>query len=165
MSLSRSPSPRRGGGWSSPGLTDEASEQSSRKKYDGIQMNGSIRGGSHSVTWESASAKSQEVNGYSSVSSRNQGFFSRHARKLSSSLPTFNVGNRRDFSEKEKLGRGRWQALNNSNTGRIITHLGRMLWRFKIRVGLVLVIILALVLFYCTRRFPPFTGDLALTCF
>ena len=162
MSLSRSPSPRRGGGWSSPGLTDSAAEQSSpRKAYD-VQMNGSAKGGSHGVTWESASARSQEINGYPSFSTRNQGFFSRHARKLSSSLPTFNVGARRDYADKEKLGRGRWPPLNYSNAGRVLAHLGHMVWRFRLRVGIILGIVLAFVLFYSTRMCSP-TAALILT--
>lgn len=121
-------------------------------------MNGSARAAAgRGVTWESASARSQEVNGYPSYSSRNQGFFFRHARKLSTSLPTFSMGSsggRRDYSDREKLGRGRWPAFNASNVGRLLAHLGRMLWRFRLRVGIVLGIILAFVLFYCTRQFP-----------
>jgi mannan polymerase II complex MNN10 subunit len=53
-------------------------------------------------------AKSDEVNGYPAFSIRNNGFFARHARSISGSLPRFNLGGRRDYAEKEKLGRGRW---------------------------------------------------------
>lgn len=153
MSLSRSPSPRRGGGWSSPGLTnnyDNVSGQSSpRKNYGDLQMNGSARS-SHGVTWASAQAKTQDVNGYPSFSTRNNGFFARHARKLSTSLPTFSSG-ARNFSDKEKLGRGRWLPPGGGSPTQLLAHFGRMLWRFRLRVGIVLGLLVAFLLFYTTR--------------
>ena len=144
MSLSRSPSPRQGGGWSSPGLT---SPYETGKAYR--DLNGSA---GTSVTWETAKARSNEVKGYPSFSTKNQGFFSRHARKISTSLPTFSLS-KRDYSDKEKLGRGRWPASTTSKTYRFLTTLGRMLWRGRLRLGIVLGIILAFVLFYVTRKF------------
>jgi len=157
MSLSRSPSPRRGGGWSSPGLTspfDNVSGKSSpRKTYGDVQMNGSAGASGDSVTWASAKARSEEVNGYPSFSTRNNGFFSRHARKISTSLPTFSMGGRRDFSDKEKLGRGRWPPIQGSRTGRFLTYTGRIIWRLRLRLGIVLSLILAVILFYATREF------------
>ena len=154
MSLSRSPSPRRGGGWSSPGLTspyDSVSGKSSpRKTYSDLQLNGSAS--SDNVTWASAKARSEEVNGYPSFSTRNQGFFSRHARKISTSLPTFNMGGRRNFSDKEKLGRGRWSPINNGRAGRFLTYMGRLIWRLRLRLGIVFGLMLAIILFYVTRE-------------
>lgn len=155
MSLSRSPSPRRGGGWSSPGLTspyDNVSGKSSpRRTYEDYEMNGSASG--DNVSWASAKARSEEVRGYPSFSTRNQGFFSRHARRLSSSLPTFTMGGRRDFADKEKLGRGRWPPMNGSRPGRFLTSVGRLIWRLRLRLGIVLGLILAVVLFYVTREY------------
>ncbi len=103
--------------------------------------------------WASAKARSEEVNGYPSFSTRNQGFFSRHARKISTSLPTFSMGGRRDFSDKEKLGRGRWPPINGSRTGRFFSTLGRLIWRLRLRLGIVLCFMLAIILFYVTREF------------
>ena len=114
-------------------------------------MNGSA-GSSRGVTWESAQAKTQEVNGYPSFSTRNNGFFARHARKLSTSLPTFSSGSR-NFSDKEKLGRGRWLPAGGSTPVRLLAHLGRMIWRFRLRVGIVVGLLLAFILFYTTRMF------------
>ena len=154
MSLSRSPSPNRGGGWSSPGLTspyDNVSGKTSpRKTYGGIQINGSSTG--ENVSWATAKARSDEINGYPSLSTRNNGFFSRHARKLSTSLPTFSIRSRRDFSDKEKLGRGRWPPMSGSKTGRFLTYMGRLIWRLRLRIGIVLGLILAIILFYATRK-------------
>ena len=154
MSLSRSPSPRRGGGWSSPGLTspydNPSGSASPRKAYGDTQMNGSASG--ENVTWAKAKARSEEVKGYPSFSTRNNGFFSRHARKLSTSLPTFRMTGRRDFSDKERLGRGRWSQMGRSRTGRLLTYLGRMIWRLRLRLGILLAIILAVILFYVTRK-------------
>lgn len=146
MSLSRSPSPRHGGGWSSPGLTspcDNVSGKSSpRKPYNDVQMNGSA--GGDGVTWESARARTEEVKGYPSFSTQNNGFFSRHARKLSTSLPTFSMGGRRNYSDKEKLGRGRWRPFLN--------RLGRSMWRLRLRLAVVFGFVLAIVFFYITRE-------------
>ena len=155
MSLSRSPSPRRGGGWSSPGLTSpyESGNASPRKAYGDI--NGSA---GTSVTWETAKARSAEVKGYPSFSTQNQGFFLRHARKISTSLPTFSMG-RRDYSDKEKLGRGRWQATNTSRAGRFLSAFGRVVWRMRLRLGIVSCLILAFLLFYVTRK-PCLTAKL-----
>ncbi|KAL9003517.1 MAG: hypothetical protein Q9188_003622 [Gyalolechia gomerana] len=63
MSLSRSPSPNRGGGWSSPGLTTPyetlSGRASPRKGYGEVQMNGSV--GTSNVTWATAKARSDEL--------------------------------------------------------------------------------------------------------
>lgn len=149
MSLSRSPSPNRGGGWSSPGLTtpyDNLSGRASpRKGYGEIQMNGGL--GNSNVTWASAKARSDEVNGYPSFSTRNNGFFSRHASQISRSLPSFVRG-----AEKEKLGRGRWYSNNGSKPGRILGFLGRSIWRLRLRLLITLSFILAVIVFYLTRK-------------
>ena len=87
MSLSRSPSPRPGGGWASPGLNSPYVDVSGR-----ASPASGYRGNGNTVTWESAKAKSEGVNGYPSFSTQNQGFFNRHIRKLSSSLPRFSMG-------------------------------------------------------------------------
>lgn len=154
MSLSRSPSPRRGGGWSSPGLTspyDNVSGSASpRKTYGDLQTNGLSSG--DNVTWAKAKARSEEVKGYPSFTTRNNGFFSRHARKISTSLPTFRMTGRRDFSDKERLGRGRWAQMGGSRTGRFLAYLGRMMWRLRLRLGILLAFVLAIVLFYVTRE-------------
>ena len=159
MSLSRSPSPQRGGGWSSPGLTYESGRASPRKTYGDIKMNGAAGTG---ITWESAKARSDEVKGYPSITTQNQGFFSRHLRRISTSLPTFNTG-RRDFSDKEKLGRGRWTPSNNTRTGRILSTIGRMIWRMRLKLGIVLGLFLLYVLFYASRKSISVTNVRMLT--
>ena len=153
MSLSRSPSPNRGGGWSTPGLTtpyDSVNGRSSpRKAYAAeFPLNANGSASSSNVTWASAKVRSQEINGYPSFSTRNNGFFSRQARKLSRSLPSFSIGGRR-YAEKEKLGRGR---QSGSRFRRLAAHLGRMLWRMRLRLLVVIAFILSIVLFYVTRK-------------
>ena len=107
MSLDRSPSPRRAGGWSSPGLSTPVEEAggsrsrgvSPRKAY------GELNGG-RGVSWANAKAGSARVNGYPSYKSQNQGFFGRHMRKLSTGLPQYFTGGQDErYAEKEKLGR------------------------------------------------------------
>ena len=149
MSLSRSPSPSRGGGWSSPGLTtpyDNLSGRASpRKGYGELKMNGGVD--SSNVNWATAKARSDEVKGYPSFSTRNNGFFSRHARQISRSLPSFVRG-----AEKEKLGRGRWYPNSGSKTGRILGFLGRSIWRMRLRLLVTLSFLLAVIVFYVTRK-------------
>ena len=151
MSLSRSPSPRRGGGWSSPGLTtpyDSVSGRSSpRPGYTEYPLNGDLHG--NHVTWASAKARSDEVNGYPSFSTKNNGFFSRQARQINRKLPSFNLGGRKDYAEKEKLQRGRWSPSYGS---RIAPYLGRTIWRWRLRLLLAFGLVMSIVLFYVTRR-------------
>lgn len=148
-SLSRSPSPRPGGGWASPGLTShygDAGSSSSGKSYQGVN------GG---VTWESARAKSEGVHGgYPSFSTQNKGFFNRHMRTLSSSLPRFNMGSEKSFAEKEKLGRGRWMPRDGSRLGRLRLMASRVSRKMRLRILAVLGVILMIILFYTTREYP-----------
>lgn len=154
MSLSRSPSPRRGGGWASPGLTTPYDSISGRSSPRPGNTEFPFSGGANhnNVTWASAKARSEEVNGYPSFSTQNNGFFSRHARQISRRLPSFNLGGRRDYAEKEKLGRGR---LPFGRGGRIAPYLGRIIWRLRLRIMLALGFIMAIILFYVTREQVP----------
>jgi mannan polymerase II complex MNN10 subunit len=125
--MSRSPSPRPGG-WSSPGLSTP---------YD---ANGAP---SHNVTWASAQARSAEVKGHSSFNPRNQGFFSKHFRRISTSLPM-------SYGDKEKLGRGRSQ-----NSNKLVQFLNRIawnIWRLRRSVGVVLLVVFSIIIFYVTRK-------------
>ena len=132
MSLSRSPSPQSGGGWSSPGLTTPYDGTSRRSSPIRAYANGSAS----NVSWTSAQAKSAQVRAFNP---RNQ-TFTQHLRRFSNNLPYFNS---RDFSDKEKLGRGRplqrqlYEAL---------ARVGRALWRFRQRVAIVLLFV-AIVIF------------------
>ena len=162
MSLSRSPSPRRGGGWASPGLTTPfdtiGGTSTPRKGFGESHVEG---GAGNSVTWASAKARSEEINGYPSFSPRKNGWFSRHAHKLSNSLPSFT--GRRDFAEKEKLGRGRWYPGHGTRTGRLMTYMGSIARRFRLRLLLVIAFVLALSLFYITRKIShvfPYSHEL-----
>ena len=147
MSLSRSPSPQRGGGWSSPGLTYESGNSSPRRTYGDVQVNGTAGSG---VTWESANARTDEVKSYASRSTPSQGFFARHVRKISHSLPIFDLG--KDYAQKEKLGRGRWAPNQQTRTGRALSSLGRQLWRMRTKLMVVFAFLLAYILFYATRE-------------
>lgn len=143
MSLDRSPSPNRNGGWSSPGLT---------APFDDDHNHGTITppgvgpgsspysraNGAGGVTWANAKKRSARVNGHPSYQSTNQGFFTRHMRKLSESLPRF--ANAPETGLKDKPGRspsGRrsWKELPR--------HLALLISR---RRKLVLMILLPIVL-------------------
>jgi len=103
-----------------------------------------------SVTWESAKAKSEGVNGYPSFSTQNKGFFNRHYRNISSSLPRFNIGGEKSHAEKEKLIRGRW--MGNGKIARLRSVLGRTSRKTRIVAGIVFAFVLMIMLFYSTRK-------------
>lgn len=142
MSLSRSPSPQRSGGWSSPGLTTPYNSNSRRSSPIRSYANGSA----NNVTWATAQARSDQVR---SFSPKNQGF-SRHFQNLSAKLPYFNS---RDYSDKEKLGRGRWSSSAGSRFHNILAFLGRVIWRMRLRFAPVLAFLLLIILFYATRKY------------
>jgi len=149
MSLSRSPSPRPGGGWASPGLSSQFGNGEGRSSPP------KSFGSNGSVTWESAKAKSAGVNGYPSFSTQNNGFFNRHYRNISNSLPRFNLGSEKSYAEKEKLGRGRWSPKDGSRLGRLRNGLGRMSRKMKIRSLIAIGFIFIVLVFYVSRK-PPF---------
>lgn len=137
MSLSRSPSPIPGGGWSSPGLNLNSGRSSPAH----------ISGGT--TAWESAKMRNHNVNGYPSFSTQNSGFFVRHMRRISSSLPRFSDS---PYSQKEKLGRGRWADQNVPLFARIKSIVGRMGRKLKFRLLIALVVLIMLILFNLSRK-------------
>lgn len=127
LDMSRSPSPQPGG-WSSPGLNTP---------YDSNGRNSPYANGSsaQNVTWASAQARSAEVKGYPGFTPRNQGFFGKHFRKISTSLP-FNHG------DKEKLGRGRPQ-------GKVMRTLNGIVWGlWRLRKRVMIVLLVTFLLFF-----------------
>ncbi|PGH05913.1 mannan polymerase II complex MNN10 subunit [Blastomyces parvus] len=181
MSLSRSPSPRRGGGWSSPGLTvgtgssrgssprrgfHDTANSSTSSGNGAFYPNGSpIAGsgpGNDAVTWASAKTKSDRIVGYPSFSTRNNGFFSRQRRKISASLPRFRVNSVLDYSDKEKLGRGRWLARGLGTMplrARIKTLLGTVIRRRRFRYMLLLLLTFLFWLFFSTSIIQSYRGS------
>lgn len=156
MSLSRPPSPNDDGGWSSPGLTTQFAESSGRSSpATGLRAaNGNGNGNGTPVTWDGARKKSSAVNGgYPSFATKNNGFFSRHMRSISSSLPKFVVTpDEYSYAEKEKLGRGRWLPNRNSKLGRVINFALQTFQRFRTRSLIAFAFIFAIILFYSTRE-------------
>lgn len=87
--------------------------------------------------------------GYPSFSTHNQGFFTRHMRGLSSSLPRF--GSSTHYAEKEKLGRGRWSAQNVPLLGRVRRIMARMGRKMKLRLLVVLLLLISVIIFFNSR--------------
>lgn len=144
MSLSRSASPAPGGGWSSPGLNTNGSGRASPAQP-------SFSGNGDKVTWESARLKTRGVAGYPSFSTQNSGFLSRHMRRISQSLPTFQTGPDR-FAEKEKPGRARWNVPLPGRLRGIMARMGR---KWKIRMLLAAILLFCYTIFWVTRRSCP----------
>ncbi|KAL1302525.1 hypothetical protein AAFC00_002911 [Neodothiora populina] len=152
MSLSRSPSPQRAGGWSSPGLSNSFAHSRSSTPVKSYSVNPATTSQPHNVTWASAQARSAQVNGYPAYQDTGLGFFGKHMRNISNSLPFFNQHPQDDrFAEKEKLGRGRWQPRpGSSRWAGIGGRLGRLLWRMRLRVMVILVLLATVLSFYAT---------------
>lgn len=146
MSLSRSPSPLPAGGWSSPGLDINTSGRSSPSTaFPGSNGN--------QVVWESARIKNMGNGGYPSFATQNQGFFTRHMRRISNSLPQFNTSTH--YAEKEKLQRGKWAPAHSVPLlGRIRNLLARMGRKAKVRLLGVFLLLLAVFTFYQSRTSP-----------
>jgi mannan polymerase II complex MNN10 subunit len=103
-------------------------------------MNGFAPGSSSSsMTW--TAAKTKKSRGYPSFQTKNEGFFQRSRRKISTGIPRFNSFKDQDWKDTEKLGRGRWYPRGGGQLGRLKTFIGSVLRRFKF-VILVLVLIL-----------------------
>lgn len=156
MTLSRSPSPLPGGGWSSPGLTPASGSTSPRYPPTNSGGHGSLSPGG-SISWASAKAKSEEVRSYPSFSTRNSGFFSRQKRKISASLPRFSLS--RDYREQEKLNRGRssasstsWKARDSTLRGRLVSFVGNLMHRRRFRLLFSLLIGFILYLNFWSRK-------------
>ncbi|KAF4123502.1 mannan polymerase II complex MNN10 subunit [Geosmithia morbida] len=126
MSLSRSPSPIPGGGWSSPGLNMNSGRSSPAHIPPSAGSNAGASG-----PWGSASRmrSNHNLNGYPSFSTQNSGFFVRNMRRITSSLPRFypsdNSNNAYGYKDKAARGGG-WAPRNASFGERISSIFGRM---------------------------------------
>jgi mannan polymerase II complex MNN10 subunit len=129
MTLSRSPSPHRGGGWSSPGLVPGSGTASPRA--------GSLTPGTPgSISWATAKAKSNEVRGYPSFTTRNSGFFSRQRHKISAHLPSFRRLSGHEYVDKDDYGR-QWRPTRGGVHG-VLGRLGLSVRRSRFRLLMLL---------------------------
>ncbi|EAW14224.1 putative alpha-1,6-mannosyltransferase subunit [Aspergillus clavatus NRRL 1] len=143
MSLSRSPSPHPGGGWSSPGLTPGSGTSTPRNDFLSPNSHGPS-----SISWAAARAKSDEVRGYPSFSTRNNGFFSRSKRKISSSLPRFrmNGASSNGYHDKDEY----WRGQKSPGMGLRFGFARGLLRRRRLRAFLGLIILFLGYLFFWT---------------
>lgn len=126
MSLSRSPSPLPNGGWSSKSLTSRGSTPNGLY----AAVDGYTNGDNH---WAAAKARSAQVRGYPSIQTKNEGFFQRSKRRIST-LPVFNspyTPLSANWKDPEKLGRSRWTPRGGSSISKLKTFLGNVLRKFK----------------------------------
>lgn len=137
MSLSRSPSPNREGGWSTPGLSIPHGGSSARKPSP---IRGSTNGNPGNVKWTAAQSRSDKSSTFAPITKG----ISHHFRKVSARLPIFSS---RDYSEKEKLGRGRWSAASTSSLKPkdFLAFVGRLVWKLRLFITLTTIFILVIV--------------------
>lgn len=118
MSTSRSPSPVPGGGWASPGLN--------------------LNSGRSSPNSNNRQRPGANPNGYSSFSTQNQGFFTRHMRRISGNLPRFENGS----AKHDSYGGSSSYGQNIPVVGRLVSIFNRIGRKLKMRLLVVLAIIL-----------------------
>lgn len=145
MSLSRSPSPLQGRGWSTPGVGSSPERGGSHNAYG--QSDGAA------VSWTTAKERSAKIRGYSASSPRSQGFFSKHIRGLSGTLPRFNGSPVRRFALEDKPqlgwgGSGFTDAIKSFAS--IMNRPNRRLRRY---ISILMAFVLAISFFYATRKF------------
>lgn len=101
------------------------------------------------MSWAAAKAKSDEVRGYPSFSTRNNGFFSRSKRQLTASLPRFRgtSGSPEDYYEKKDAYYDRGRGFSSGAYWRSYG-FGRTLLRRR-RLRFLLALLLAAVGYLC----------------
>jgi mannan polymerase II complex MNN10 subunit len=150
MSLSTDPSPLPTGGWTTRGLTERGATPNSGL-YAG--MNGYS---SSDDQWAAAKARSAQVRGYPSIQTKNEGFFQRSKRKISSTLPVFSPYTplSANWKDPEKLGRSRWSPRGGGSLAKIKTFVGNVLRKFKfLFIILSLVVGITLVMSHTSKCF------------
>ncbi len=129
MSHSRSVSPLPNGRWTAGSrLTERSSTPKSNATYAGAND----YHGNNEDHWAAAKAKSAQVRGYPSIQTKNEGFFQRSKRKIST-LPVFSPYTplSANWKDPEKLGRSRWYPKGGGGLSKIKTFAGNVLRRFK----------------------------------
>lgn len=150
MSFSRSPSPRIGSGWTSPGLNvaynNSTSQANSLGSYRSTYRNGKA------VTWETTTS----WNGSSRKDTsffNNRNFFTRFYTNLRNSLPFFNLQPQKFYDEKEKFRSGRWTSKNRGRLARLTNRFRITRRKTKIRLLMFIGVISMVILFYVTREY------------
>ena len=159
MSLSRSPSPLPNGGWTSK--SHAARSSTPNGLYAGV--NGYTNGDNQ---WAAAKARSAQVRGYPSIQTKNEGFFQRSKRRIST-LPVFNspyTPLSANWKDPEKLGRSRWTPRGGSSVSKLKTFVGNVLRKFKFFLIILSIVTLTTLLmsqismcFLCLSVSLPFT--------
>lgn len=150
MSLSCSPSPHPGGGWASPGLNYNSGRNSPTGSFPFASPGGI------SAPWEATKMRTLGVTGYPSFSTHNQGFFQRHMRRISSSLPRFGQASQPPYGGfKDKQNHGPWSVQNLPLVGRMQRRAARMKRKTKIRLAILFFILFAVWVFYHSRKSRP----------
>ncbi|KAA8648356.1 putative alpha-1,6-mannosyltransferase subunit [Aspergillus tanneri] len=146
MSVSRSPSPHPGAGWSTPGLTPGSGSSTPRS---GLLTPSSL--GPGGISWAAAKAKSDEVRKYPSFSTKNNGFFSRSKSQLYATLPRFrkNIGTSEGYVDKDEYyERGR--SFSSSTHWRSFRYGRALLRRRRSRFFLALIFVVVGYMYFRT---------------
>ena len=120
---------------------------------------------SNDISWAAAKANRDRISNYPSVTKRNEGFFSRSKRKISSTLPRFNsfAANKKDWRESEKLGRGRWYPRGGGRWPRLKTFAGNVLRKFRFFFVILAIIVVVTFVMSKTREYD-YAGNVFKAC-
>jgi hypothetical protein len=96
------------------------------------------------------------VRGYPSVQTKNEGFFKRQSRKIST-LPVFSPYTplSANWKDPEKLGRNRWYPRGGGGSlGKVRTIVGNILRKYKIPFAILSMVALITILLSETSKLP-----------
>ncbi|POS87526.1 hypothetical protein EPUL_001941 [Erysiphe pulchra] len=150
MSSSRSPSPRTGNGWASPGINIDFSDSTGTARSSPLDHYHTFIGNERTVTWESSKTMKNKSSRFPPYDKKNYGFFTRLYNHLSRTLLRFNMKPQISYAEKEKLGRGRWSTRDRFKVAQLSSFVRRTRRKTKIRLLTMIGLIAVYILFYFT---------------
>lgn len=153
MSRTSSPLPN---GWMAPGSAHGAGATTPNGLYAGTNLYSN-----NDDQWAAAKARSAQVRGYPSIQTKNEGFFQRSKRKISSTLPVFSPYTplSATWKDPEKLGRSRWYPRGGGTLSRIKTFVGNVLRKFKFLFIILSIVTLTTVIMSTTSRLAKHNSE------
>ncbi|KAL2406790.1 putative alpha-1,6-mannosyltransferase MNN10 [Exophiala dermatitidis] len=153
MSRTSSPLPN---GWMAPGSAHGGGATTPNGLYAGTNLYSN-----NDDQWAAAKARSAQVRGYPSIQTKNEGFFQRSKRKISSTLPVFSPYTplSATWKDPEKLGRSRWYPRGGGTLSRIKTFVGNVLRKFKFLFIILSIVTLTTVIMSKTSVLGSIRGN------
>ncbi|KAJ9615820.1 alpha-1,6-mannosyltransferase [Cladophialophora chaetospira] len=153
--FSRSVSPLPNGQWNAAAhLTERSSTP------NGAYAGSNNIHGNNDDHWAAAKARSAQIRGFPSIQTKNEGFFQRSKRKIST-LPVFSPYTplSANWKDPEKLGRSRWSPRAGGGLSRIKTFTGNVLRKFKFLFIILSIVTLSTFILSHTNVLSRYRGN------